>query len=140
METSVYETPKSDLNEPSKKDYVRLKKIARRQRALLICILIQILLNPLVSVLGLQSRSVAVVLTVVMLFLLILIVVDACRLSMLFNHVVVTVLLTLFAIVPLLNLIVLLILSRQSTNELKRNGIKVGLLGANPKKIGHEIV
>ena len=135
MESTVYNAPASDVENTPVRDQDRLRKIATRQRNLLICVLTQFLLNPLVKLIGVESQALLSLSGFVWIIVLILLIVNACRLSALFNHFVVTFFLTILSIIPLINLIVLLILSRQSTKELKNNGISVGLLGANPKAI-----
>jgi len=135
METNLYQAPKSDLQVANSIDYDRIFKIASRQRALLVAILCQLFLNPVIQGIGTQGKAAALVALLIFLGLLVFIVVTAIRLSHLLNHVVVTVILGIFSVFPLINLIALLILSRQSTNALKRAGIRVGLLGASPKDI-----
>lgn len=135
MEMNIYKTPESDLETPDTRAFDKLIKVAARQRALIFGVLAQIFLNPIAKAIGIKGESAVIVLGVLSLILMIYILVTAIRLSVLLNHVAVTVILGLFSIIPFFNLIVLLILSRQSTKLLKSHGIRVGLLGANVKNI-----
>ncbi|QDS94879.1 hypothetical protein FF011L_36610 [Roseimaritima multifibrata] len=56
-------------------------------------------------------------------------------LASLFRGKVVAVLYVLGLFVPLLGLVILIVISSKATTILRANGIKVGLLGANPKTI-----
>ncbi|PTU75768.1 hypothetical protein [Pseudomonas mangrovi] len=134
MDINVYRAPESDLQIPDTRVSDKLVKVAARQRALIFGVLAQIFLNPIAKAIGIKGESAVIILGVLSLILMIYILVTAVRLSMLLNHVAITVMMGLFSIIPLINLIVLLVLSRQSTKLLRSHGVRVGLLGANVKK------
>ncbi|MBU2713919.1 hypothetical protein, partial [Zooshikella harenae] len=134
--SKIYASPESDLSGTTKIDREMVSSVASRQRALLLLVLGQFLLNPLGKVLEGQGEVGLIFFWLLSIALLILIAVTAIRLSLRLNHIAITAILGVLSVVPLINLIVLLILSRQSTKVLKAAGIRVGLLGASSKDVG----
>ncbi len=134
MEWDAYKTPDAELRVDEDQAPEKAHRIAARQRALLWGVLAQILVNPLGKLIGVESDTGVMVLGLIALGILVYVVVAAVRLSLLLNSNGVTVLLGILSVVPLINLIVLLILSRQSTKVLKASGMSIGLMGARPAR------
>ena len=140
MESSTHENTEQNSESPRFSRRERLEAVAKRQRILLFAVLAQLFLNPLSKLASEILGSEIIVLPALLgITILAIIVITACRLSLLLNSLPITILLTILAIVPLLNLVVLLILIRQSTNILKTAGLRVGLLGVSPQDIRHHV-
>ena len=129
MSENPYQAPMSEpgplTGEPV--DRERLRKIAGAQRGLMFCILAylaaipaQFLLPPELAIWIGPVVAVAAVAGAVFVFLL------ALRVY----GVALGIILSLLTLVPLLGLLILLVVNGKATSELKRNGIRIGLLGA----------
>ena len=123
-------------------DPIRLKRIARNQRNLLICLFLLIIntiyffletylissgyFDPLVYLIIGSISSIAYFLTAIFAaiscFLL---------LSNVYNSVIAAVILSLLLFVPCFNIIILFGVSQMATKQLRDNGIRVGFLGAS---------
>ena len=109
-----------------------LKEIASRQRAIMLCILAYIVavicqfaLPPeLRPILGLAVLAVGVIASVFIFMLAIKLYGTG-----------VGILLGILTLVPCLGLLILLVVNSKATNILRENGVKVGLLGADPKQV-----
>jgi len=109
-----------------------LCKVAASQRGVLVCILIYLVcvLFSLVS-----PPEIGIVIAVIAIVNAIAGLVFVFRLAIQVYSTSTGVVLGLLTLVPFVGLIVLLVVNGKATNILKENGIKVGLLGANPSQI-----
>lgn len=125
----------------------RLRQIASAQRHVNIVVLLYLSLLPFNVVLSSMRElgelapfgvlaSLSVVLLLLALSVLVLGVISVYRLAVIFKGPSMAVLYVLGFMVPLLGLLLLFSISGKATKELRENGIKVGLLGANPNTIG----
>ncbi len=115
-----------------------LRKIASAQRNVNLAVLFYLALIPLNIVLSIVAAEVAwgaIVLGLAALAVLIFGAVSVYSLASLFHGPLGGVIYVLGLLVPVLGLILLVMLSSKATKILKSNGIKVGLLGANPQQI-----
>lgn len=105
-----------------------LVKVAKYQKGILVCILVYIVavagqfalppqLRPLLGLGVLAVGLIAAVFTIL--------------LAMKTHGTLLGIILGLLCIVPILGLLILLVVNQKATNVLQRNGIKVGLLGAD---------
>jgi hypothetical protein len=109
-----------------------LREIATRQRAIMFCILAYIVLivvrfvvpPPLVLVIGLAILAVGVTSAVFVFMLAIALYGTGAG-----------IILGILTLIPIVGLIVLLIVNGKATSILRAHGIKVGLLGADPRQI-----
>lgn len=104
-----------------------LRAIAKSQKGILLCILAEILAIGLSSAAPQQLRG---LFSIVFFAASIAAAVFVFLLAMKINGVGMGVFLGILTLIPCLGLIVLLIVNGQATSVLKKNGIKVGLLGA----------
>jgi len=117
-----------------------LRAVARYQKGILVCILVQILSGIFVVVLPQlgQAESLALVGLLVSIGSLIVGVFGTVFIFLLATKVYSTgigILLGVLTLIPCLGLIVLLAVNAKATGILRQNGIKVGLLGANLSQI-----
>jgi hypothetical protein len=134
MTENPYQSPATDarvvgINSGNIED---LRKVAKYQKAILTCILIQLL------AIGLQFALSAELRILLSLGLIIVGVASTVFIFLLATHVYSTglgVLLGILALIPCIGLIVLLAINGKATTVLRNNGIEVGLLGANLSKI-----
>jgi hypothetical protein len=136
MNENPYRSPETPLAGPvvgvlsgSRED---LRAVAKYQRGLLICVLINIIslvlpyiLPPNLLLAAQICVGIAGLVGLVFVFLL----------STKVYGIGAGILLGILTLVPCLGLIVLLIINQKATTVLRQNGIKVGLLGADPKTI-----
>jgi hypothetical protein len=109
-----------------------LRVIAIRQRAVMYCLLAYIVLivvyfvvpvpMKIVPALGILAASVTAAVFVFML-------------ALATYNTATGIILGILTLVPLVGMIVLLAINQKATSILRRNGIKVGLMGADPKQI-----
>lgn len=120
-----YETPRSQVDDgPS--DSVELQQIASGQKL----IIYSIILNFITIALQHSSGGLALVASLVALVMSIIGIVRLCGG---FGHSTGTkVLLVIGCFIPLVNLVILVVLSMKATGRLREAGYKVGLLGASP--------
>jgi hypothetical protein len=113
---------------------VNLHRIATQQRAINPCILAEII--SLVVVCS-GSHLVPIAMFAVLIYWIahIVGVVYAFMLAISLYDTAMGIVLGILTLVPLLGLIVLLIVNGRATRTLRRHGIRVGLLGANPSSI-----
>ena len=112
-----------------------LRKVATYQRGVLLCILIQLLTIPVNLV---MQRSVPELAGLVALVAVLAGLVGTVFVFLLAKNVystAVAVLLTILALIPCVGLIILLIVNGKATAIMRKNGIKVGLLGADRSQI-----
>jgi hypothetical protein len=131
-----YATPQSGPN---------LKKIATQQRAIMFCILAEILIIVLQIILGTALAPAPGAKNPFLPFLMLLsfaylavVVAGAVFIFMLaisLYNTGVGILLGILVLVPLVGLIVLLIVNGKATKLLREHGVKVGLMGADPSTI-----
>jgi len=109
-----------------------LKEIAKRQRAIQICILFYIL-----AIFGqfLLPQELRWIVGLVALVVIITATVFVFMLALALYSTGVGVLLGILTLVPCIGLIALLIVNGKATNVLRDHGIKVGLLGADPSQV-----
>jgi hypothetical protein len=115
--------------QPARND---LREIARRQRGLNICILAYIVLiilrftlPPQVMILVLLAVAAVVITSAVFVFMLSIAVYNTGA----------GIVLGILTLIPIVGLIILLIINGKATSILRSHGIKVGLMGADPKQI-----
>jgi len=116
----------------------RLRKIATAQRQTNLAVLFYLCLIPLNIALSTVANGApwaAIILGVAALAVLVFGAVSVYSLASQFRGKIVAVVYVLGLLVPLLGLILLISISSKATTILKDNGIKVGLLGANPSTI-----
>jgi len=134
MSDNPYQAPSSEAVGVKSGDREDLKKVATYQRGILMSILGQIITSVL-------SRASADEMMIIisgiasLIFLLVGFVMIILLTNKVYQQVWKVVLCCIFSLIPCINLIVLLIVNQKATNILMKNGIKVGLLGANPKDI-----
>ncbi len=119
---------------PSGSNREHLIKVATAQRHVLFVILAYLALLPF-NIAAQQVPQLAVILLPVAIIVFIAGAITVFRLASLFRGKAVAVLYLIGLLIPCLGLILLLVISSEATNLLKSNGIKVGLLGANPNDI-----
>jgi hypothetical protein len=118
-------------------------EIARRQRAVMYCMLFYILLvlgNFFVTMpknrqAGDGSEFIALMLSVCALLAMITSAVFVFRLAMVVHNRGTGIVMGILTLVPLLGLIILLMVNGKATALLRRHGIRVGLMGADPRQI-----
>ena len=133
MDSNVYKTPEAPVSTTASVDVDALCDIGRRQKLMIWALGIQYALGVIGR--AFEGEVVLMVLGVLALLALGNVVVSVVRLSVKLNHPVVTVLVALLAFLPLINLLVMLFLSRRSTSTLKAHGVHVGLMGASEQDI-----
>lgn len=137
MNDNPYQSPKSDADSPTAlgvKSGLRadVRSVAVYQKGLLVCILIYIIAvicqfalpENMRIFLGLGVLLVGLVGAVYVILL-----------AMKIYHPVIGVVLGILTMVPCLGLLLLLLINSRATEILKRNGISVGLMGANLSEI-----
>lgn len=107
--------------------------IASRHRCLLYSILAQYIIAG--GSRGIPEGTADLAVNVVVIGVLFLVVFFAARLSAKLNILPLTILLTLLSVIPLVNLLVLLILSRQTIKAFDSVGIKVGFMGVKENSV-----
>ena len=105
-----------------------LKSLAVAQKAIMICILLQIVIGAARFVV---PADYAIILGIVALLVLLASTVSMFMLAMKVFNIGSGILYALGALVPCLGLLVLLAVNQRATRILRENGYKVGLLGAN---------
>lgn len=138
MGNSIYKTPETDIRTHVKVDIDALCEIGRRQKLMIWALGIQYMIGTVGRLF--TGELALILLLVIAVCALINVVVSVVRLSVMVNHLVLTVLLGALSIIPLLNLIVMLVLSRQAIGRLKKNGVSVGLLGASEQEIRTKVI
>lgn len=119
-------------------DRERLRKIATAQRHVNFAVLFYLCLFPFniaVSAIAGDTIWAALLTLVAVLAVLVYGMVSVFCLASLFHGTVSAVFHVLGLFVPLLGLVILIMISSRATTILRANGVKVGLLGANPKTI-----
>ena len=138
-ETNPYAPPDSlpqDL--PSHQDPDRLRRIAKAQRQVNVAAALYLGLIPVNILFSVADIQVGLASWIIVLYLLVVLAMGAVsifRLAAVFRGPVVAVIYVLGLLIPLVGLLLLLSVSGKATRELRSAGIKVGLLGANPKDI-----
>jgi hypothetical protein len=150
MDENPFQSPVSDLHAVGVKSGTRedVRAVAKFQKGILVCILIQIIFAIGHAVISFQNVNngekpkppVAAQATDALLLLGLLVtgVVGSVFVFLLAIKVFSTgagVLLGILTLVPCLGLIMLLFINSKATSILRQNGLKVGLLGANLSKI-----
>ncbi len=111
-------------------DRKRIRDIAWRQRIILYCILIQVILYAATFMVPPEFQP---LLAIPLLLTILVAAFELCFLAMGLYGVATGILATLLTLIPLIGLIVLLIVNGKATSILRENGIEVGLLGAKGK-------
>jgi hypothetical protein len=129
MTINPYESPREEARAVGVKSGRRedLKSIAKRQKGILVCILIYLI--AMFAQLGLPP-DLQPVLSLVVLVVAIVGMVYVFLLSIKVYHPVVGVVLTLVMLVPCVGLLALLVVNGKATSVLRANGYRVGLMGA----------
>jgi hypothetical protein len=110
-----------------------LKKIATQQRAIMLCILTEIVIAILRF--GVTMPLAGVVLSLLYLAVAVIGAVFIFMLAISLYNTGAGIVLGILTLIPLLGLIVLLVVNGKATKVLRAHGIRVGLLGANPSTI-----
>lgn len=130
-----YEAPTMDAvatqNTANREHLIR---VARAQRLVMLAILAYLGLIPL-NLVSLRVPAIGLIVIPAAVCVLVFGAITVYRLAALFRGNAVAVVYVLGLLVPLLGLLLLLSVSQKATALLKANGIKVGLLGANPDRI-----
>lgn len=109
-----------------------LREIAKRQRAIMICILIYI-----IAVIGqfILPPELRIIVSIAILAVMVTATVFVFMLAIALYSTGVGIVLGILTMVPLVGLIVLLIVNGKATNVLREHGIQVGLMGARLDQI-----
>lgn len=107
-----------------------LRRVAKAQKGILVCILLSILALGMTATIG-EGSEAHTLLSFVVLVVGVIGAVFVFRLAMIVFGTGLGIVLGVLSLIPLIGLIVLLVVNGKATNVLKQNGIKVGLLGAN---------
>jgi hypothetical protein len=110
-----------------------LRRIAKYQRCVMLSILTYIIAVIAAQLLAEQVRIVPAIIGLVA--AIVGLVFAVMLSSKVYDSAITVVLLAVLMLVPCLGLIGLLVVNQKATNVLKRNGIKVGFLGADPNTI-----
>jgi hypothetical protein len=134
MSDNPYQSPTTEarivgVNSGTREDLVA---VARYQKGVLVCILLNILT---IFARLLVPPDVAILLTLAMFVVGLAGTIFVVLLAMKVYSTLAGIVVGVLSLVPCINLLVLLIVNGKATSILKRNGIKVGLLGANPSEI-----
>ena len=131
-----FDTPKMSAEppRPTGSNREHLIKVARAQRHVLFVVLAYLCLIPVNVVAG-QFEPLQIVGPIFGLGVMLAGAVTVFHLVSLFRGKVAAVFYVIGLLIPCLGLILLLVISSEATNILKANGIKVGLLGADPDSI-----
>ncbi|MGF1635299.1 MAG: hypothetical protein ACFCVE_15735 [Phycisphaerae bacterium] len=113
-------------------DAVWLREVAQQQRMICICILIYI---GLIAAQFVVPAGLKLVLGVAVLGVVVTAAVFVFMLAIRIFGTAVGVVLGILTLIPLIGLIVLLVVNSKATGILRRHGVQVGLLGADPKTI-----
>ena len=133
-----YASPTATATVAPHTDRERLRRIATAQRLTNLAVLFYLCLIPAniaLSTVVDRAPWAAVVFAAVAISVLIFGAISVYGLAAQFRGKAVAVIYVLGLLVPLLGLILLVTISSKATTILKENGIKVGLLGANPTAI-----
>lgn len=134
LEDNPFRAPESDLRVEGVLSGTRedLRSVATYQRYVMLCILIY-----LIAVIGQFAvpQEMRIFIALPVLVVMLTGTVFVFLLSTKVYGTVQGVLLAILTLIPCIGLIVLLIINSKATNVLKANGIKVGLLGANPADV-----
>lgn len=139
MSDNPYESPRSESGRSDKKvtgvlsgTRDDLRSVAQYQRGILVCILINIMAFLGQVMLPMEIRQLALagvilvgLVSTVFVFLLALKIYGTGA----------GIILAILTLIPCIGLLVLLVINGKATKILQENGIKVGLLGANPSNI-----
>ena len=119
-------------NNETESDKSTLVLIAKRQRTLLIVFFIYILV---VGASSAVTPDLKPLVQLLILPIMVLIIIFTARLSFKLYGKIGASILTLLSIIPLINLIVVLIVNSKASKLIKKNGFRVGLIGASVKEI-----
>lgn len=130
----------SDLHASSDESTSReeLRKIATAQRQVNLAVLFYLCFVPLnlwLASIAEKEPIAAIAQLVIALGLLAFCILSVYRLASIFRGKVIAVIHAFGMLVPLLGLLLLLVNNQKATEIMRKNGIKVGLLGANPNSI-----
>ncbi|MDB5336896.1 MAG: hypothetical protein JWN70_2515 [Planctomycetaceae bacterium] len=139
MSDNPYESPRSESGRSKKKvtgvlsgTREDLRSVAQYQRGILVCILIniagffgQIMLPPEIRPIVFVGFGLVGLVSTILVFMLALKIYGTGA----------GIILGILALIPCIGLLVLLVINGKATKILQENGIKVGLLGADPSKI-----
>jgi hypothetical protein len=126
-EVNPYQAPKAGVAAVGDADVERLNRVASAQRLIIVALLVAIgsvalqAASPVLGLIASLGGSVVAIIGVV-------------RLSgALGSAIIVRILYAIAMIIPLLNLLIMVLLSMRATRELRAGGYKVGFLGASQK-------
>jgi hypothetical protein len=143
MADNPYQPPQSPPHGSGGADIEFVRKVARYQRGILLCILTQLLAIGLQVALtvGLEPERLAELQLLFLALQLLLVFVGIASMVFVFMlaatvyNTVAGVALGILAVIPCVGLIVLLVVNGKATAILRQNGIRVGLLGADSSQI-----
>jgi hypothetical protein len=138
MSESPYRAPQVDVCQAvldPGSDREKLRKVAGRQRAMLFAILANIATTVLVVGFSMQAPAVAMLISLTQIAVTIYVVVAIFRLAMAVYGIGLAIVLAVFAIIPFVSLLLLLMVNQKATSYLQTHGIKVGFMGVNPNSI-----
>lgn len=133
MSDTVHGELLSETQTEEKMSSDTLCQIASRQKLMISAIVFQLIMNTVAK--GIPGDRDLVIAALVTIAAMVFVTVSVVRLSMSINPTSSTVWLGFFSLLPILNLVVILILSRQSNAEFRKHGIAVGFLGTNEEEI-----
>jgi hypothetical protein len=126
QQNNPYETPKSHIENgaSSSDNIVTLNRIASGQRLMIFSVLMSLLAFPLQGAIGRGAMVVSVVASI-------LAIIGVARLSGALGRAkAMTIVFSIGMLFPLINLLIMLLLSSQATDRLRAGGYKVGFFGA----------
>jgi hypothetical protein len=114
---------------------IDLKKVAKQQRTLIYCILTEILLMVARIAVSGSIPMLGLLFALIYLGVAVTAAVFIFMLAISLYNVGLGVVLGILALIPLLGLLILLMVNGKATKLLRSHGVRVGLLGADPKTI-----
>lgn len=113
----------------------KLRRVAKYQRAVIFALLVNIVVNVVVTSAGELPLPAAIGLLVLILCVVVITIASIFLLARELYSIGIAVLCAVLMIVPCVALIMLLIVNQKATKFLQQNGVKVGLFGVDPARI-----
>lgn len=133
---NIYNSTKSGLSTPIKTNELHeTLVIAKRQKALLYTFLLYMLVGALAGV----NEEIKTLVQLTLLPIALAFVIFTTRLSLKLYGTFGAILMAILSLVPLINVLVLLRVNLAASKHIQSSGFKVGMMGANIKKIAHVI-
>ncbi len=133
-QSNYYATPQADLAR-AEQGNPRVITIARRQRTLLMAMLVAILISVAQVLVAFYAPQFLLLLAIPNLFVSVALLVLGVRFAALLYPLIVTILFAIFLLIPVLNLLVLLAINSRANKAIRQAGHRVGLLGVNIERM-----